>query len=83
MAKMINCPMCATIKAFNQELMRVKGVYQSYDPRSCNSCGGSGRVPEVPKSYRKRRKDLSGTEWTEREQEDEWNHYITFERSID
>ena len=80
MTKLINCPTCAAIKAFNQSLLKLKGKVQNFDPQYCNQCGGSGKVREVPKRLRKRLKDLSGPEWQERQEEDEWNHYITFER---
>ena len=83
MTKLINCPTCAAIKAFYHELSRQKGRSLNFDPKSCSQCGGSGRVREVPRSSRKRLKDLSGPEWQERQEEDEWNHYITFERPIE
>jgi hypothetical protein len=83
MAKTIKCPMCASMHAFNQALLKYRGVFQSYDQKSCKYCGGYGEVLELPRPYEKPRKELTGPEWMEREYQDEWNHYVTFERVIE
>lgn len=58
------CAMCAAVEALRRVI--AKGAHpKKYPP--CQYCGGSGVVADNarPRRLEKRRKDMSGEEWTE------------------
>lgn len=59
------CAMCAAVEALRRVI--AKGAHPKKFP-PCEYCGGSGVVPDKPQRRRdKRRKDMTGEEWTEAE----------------
>jgi hypothetical protein len=56
------CALCEAIKAIERKF----GKRAQMGPKNCEACGGTGLVPDIKHHrYEKRRKDMTGEEWTE------------------
>ncbi len=60
--KTMPCALCEAVKAIERKF----GKHMQARPRNCEHCGGTGQVRDIRKKhYEKRRKDMTGEEWTE------------------
>lgn len=67
---MNECPMCKAVKAIENHL---KTSIQG----DCRICNNTGKVNSKPKNYAKPRSAMSGIEWLEADQQNEWDLYVT------
>ena len=68
MTRLITCPDCAAKAAFNQALLKANKTNNHFHQAYCNRCRGSGKIRDdrdKNRRFEKRRKDMSGEEWTE------------------
>ena len=63
MTKFTKCPDCLAMEALRVAVE--KQGRQWKHGQTCQTCKGSGRVREMKRAYDKRRKEMSGEEWTE------------------